>query len=261
MQAHRTISKHTSARSADAEMQLGVYNQQVATLEYKLPDLSLLLLFILRKSVPYAPQPVTNKASYELCKRVLDIAGSLVLLVITVPLFAAIVILIRIDSPGPVFFKQKRPGRAGKEFWCYKFRTMVADAEDQLKCRMDLCHQLNSIGKIKKDPRVTSVGMLLRKSSLDELPQLFNVLMGDMSLIGPRPILPSQFTQYGVYGNKLFSVKPGIGGLWQASGRSDLSFAERVHLDILYIDVRSLWLDILLLILTALAVFKGRGAY
>lgn len=203
---------------------------------------------------------VTPKPGYDLLKRALDIALVLPVLLLVFPLFLILAILIKTTSPGPVLFKQKRLGKGGREFWCYKFRTMVADAEEQLHQRADLREKFLEGYKLLHDPRVTRVGAFLRKTSLDETPQFLNVLLGDMSLIGPRPIVPPELSKYGVFAPKLLTVKPGLGGLWQACGRSNTSYRERIEFDMIYIDHRSFWLDIKLLILTALCVVRGRGA-
>jgi len=206
-----------------------------------------------------------KKAGYEIIKRYLDVIISLALLIIALPVLAAIAAVIKTTSRGPVLFRSKRLGWGGREFWCYKFRTMVPDAEQQLLSRPDLQRQFSDGFKIKNDPRVTRLGAFLRKTSLDELPQLFNVLRGDMSLIGPRPILPPELTKridcYGSHGVQLLSVKPGLGGIWQVSGRSDTSYAERIAMDMDYVARRSIWLDLKLMFLTAIVVIRRRGAY
>lgn len=198
---------------------------------------------------------------YQFSKRTLDVLVSACLLLLSLPLFLVIALCIKVNSRGPVFFKQRRLGLGGKEFWCYKFRTMVVDAEDLLKRSEHLRNQFQDGFKIKNDPRVTSIGAFLRKTSLDEIPQFVNVLLGDMSLIGPRPIVPPELSKYGDYADKLLTVKPGLSGMWQACGRSDTTYAERVQMDMAYIDSRSLLLDMRLILLTALSVVKGRGAY
>jgi undecaprenyl-phosphate galactose phosphotransferase len=198
---------------------------------------------------------------YEHCKRVIDIVASLLALILLMPLLLAIVACIRLSGRGPILFKQRRLGRDGKPFWCYKFRTMVPDAESRLSRSPDLIAQFRENYKIKSDPRVTRVGGILRRTSLDEFPQLWNVLRGDMSLIGPRPIVGPELGKYGVHAGRLLSVKPGLGGIWQVSGRSNTSYADRVAMDMRYIETRSLALDLKLMILTALVVIRGRGAY
>lgn len=197
---------------------------------------------------------------YRLSKRGIDIIVSLLILLLTLPLMALVAILIKATSPGPVIFKQKRLGRGGHEFLCFKFRTMYRDAEERLNGDAQLRKQFEESFKIKNDPRMTAVGALLRKTSIDELPQLFHVLSGKMSLIGPRPIVKPELSKYSIYGKKLLSVKPGLGGLWQVCGRSDIAYPERVLMDMHYIDHRCLLLDIYLMLLTPVAIVKGHGA-
>jgi lipopolysaccharide/colanic/teichoic acid biosynthesis glycosyltransferase len=198
---------------------------------------------------------------YEQSKRVIDVVASLVALIVLMPLLVAIVACVRLSGRGPILFKQKRLGRDGRPFWCYKFRTMVPDAESQLSRSPELIARFRADYKIKSDPRVSRVGALLRRTSLDEFPQLWNVLRGDMSLIGPRPIVEPELDKYGVHAGRLLTVKPGLGGIWQVSGRSNTSYADRVAMDMRYVELRSLALDLKLMILTALVVIRGRGAY
>lgn len=177
------------------------------------------------------------------------------------PLLLLIAVLIKMSGEGPVLFRQTRVGRGGREFTVLKFRTMVADAEAR---RMELLAANDNDGvlfKIRHDPRVTRVGRRLRRYSLDELPQLFNVLRGEMSLVGPRPPLPSEVAQYGGDVYRRLVVKPGLTGLWQVSGRSDLSWEESVRLDLRYVDNWSLALDLQIMWKTWSAVFRGSGAY
>jgi lipopolysaccharide/colanic/teichoic acid biosynthesis glycosyltransferase len=199
-------------------------------------------------------------AAYEVSKRAIDLAGSALLLVALAPVFAAVALAVRATSPGPALFRQRRLGRNGREFWCYKFRTMVVDAEEQLRRRTDLRERFEANFKIKDDPRLTPLGRFLRRTSLDELPQLLNILRGDMSLIGPRPIVPHELAKYGEHGDLLLTVKPGLGGLWQVRGRSDTSYEDRVRLDVEYIRRRRLALDLELILRTAVVVVWGRGA-
>lgn len=198
---------------------------------------------------------------YEHGKRLIDVVAAVLSLILLMPLLIAIVAGVRLSGRGPVLFKQKRLGRDGKHFWCYKFRTMVPDAESLLSHSPDLIAQFCENYKIRSDPRVTRVGAFLRRTSLDELPQLWNVLRGEMSLIGPRPIVEQELDKYGVHAGRLLTVKPGLGGIWQVSGRSDTSYAERVAMDMRYIEIRSLALDLKLMILTAVVVIRGKGAY
>jgi lipopolysaccharide/colanic/teichoic acid biosynthesis glycosyltransferase len=199
--------------------------------------------------------------SYYYTKLFIDTSLSLLLILLLSPLFPLVAAIVRLGSPGSPIFRQRRLGRSGSSFWCYKFRTMVVDAEEQLKRKTELAAQFQGNFKIKNDPRVTRVGGFLRKTSLDELPQLFNVLRGDISLIGPRPIVEPERAKYGAYEAKLLSVKPGLSGLWQVYGRSDTTYEQRIQMDMWYIDNRSIWLDLKLIAITAYVVLRGRGAY
>jgi lipopolysaccharide/colanic/teichoic acid biosynthesis glycosyltransferase len=198
---------------------------------------------------------------YERSKRAIDVCVSLSLLILLSPLLLAIALLVKATSRGPVIFRHGRVGRYGRRFGCLKFRTMVENAEEVLRRRPDLREEFEANFKLKNDPRLTRIGGFLRKSSLDELPQLINVLRGELSLIGPRPIVPSELTKYGSKHRKLLSVKPGLGGFWQVYGRSDTTYEERIAMDMEYIDRRSLGLDLKLMALTARVVIEGRGAY
>ncbi len=195
-----------------------------------------------------------------LIKRVIDIIGSLVLLILLSPLIVLIALAVRLDSKGPIFFAQERVGMNRRSFKLYKFRSMVVNAEE---LRADLADQNEVDGpvfKIKKDPRITKVGRFIRKTSLDELPQLWNALVGTMSLVGPRPPLFSEVDQYEWLFRKRLSIKPGITCLWQVSGRNQLSFDEWMELDKEYIENWSIWLDIKILLKTIPTVLLGRGA-
>jgi lipopolysaccharide/colanic/teichoic acid biosynthesis glycosyltransferase len=201
-----------------------------------------------------------SQGVYGVGKRATDAIGAAILLIVLSPLFLLITIVIKISSPGPALFRQDRLGYQGRPFTCLKFRTMVANAEQRLANDPMLRAAFESNYKIKDDPRVHRFGALLRRTSLDELPQLWNVLRGDMSLIGPRPIIPPEILKYGLYGQKLLSVRPGLSGLWQTCGRSDTTYEQRVRFDMLYIDHRSAWLDFKLLLLTVAAVYRKAGA-
>ncbi len=194
-------------------------------------------------------------------KRVLDYVGAFVAVILLSPLFALIAILIRRDSPGPVIHRRRVVGLHGREFDAYKFRSMVADADSYLEAHPELREEWEQNGKIRNDPRITRVGRFLRSSSLDELPQLFNVLKGEMSLVGPRMITPSELRHFGRWRHNLLTVRPGITGLWQISGRSDLTYEERVRLDMYYIRNYTIWQDLKVLLNTVWVVLKGRGAY
>ncbi len=195
-------------------------------------------------------------------KRLLDILGAAVLLVLLSPLFLLIILLVKLDSPGPVFFKQTRVGKWGRLFFMWKFRSMYIDAEER-KRELERLNEMKGgvIFKMKDDPRVTRVGRFIRKASIDELPQLWNVLKGDMSLVGPRPPVPKEVALYTLADRRRLEVTPGITCIWQVSGRSDIPFDKQVELDVAYIQSQSLWLDILLLMKTIPAVLFGRGAY
>jgi len=198
-------------------------------------------------------------------KTVFDLVLSLIFLIILIPLMLLLALAIKIDSRGPVFFKDTRIGKNGRKFVCYKFRTMYPDADNILKKYLAIHpkarEQWNRYAKLKDyDPRVTRVGRLLRRLSLDELPQIFNVLMGEMSLVGPRPYLPREKEKMREREDILLT-HPGITGLWQVSGRNDVEFAERMRLDAWYVRNWSLWLDISILIRTVVVVIKGKGAY
>lgn len=196
--------------------------------------------------------------------RPLDIMLSLALIVMFLPLFIVVAIAIRVSSPGPVIFAQRRVGRRGKCFPCFKFRSMQVDAEavlaELLEGDPELKAQWDRDHKLPVDPRVTRVGRLLRVTSLDELPQLFNILRGEMSIVGPRPIVPAEIVRYGRYIHHYYAVKPGLTGLWQVSGRSSVTYRRRVAADIKYARMRSLTLDAIILIATIPAVASGRGS-
>jgi len=194
-------------------------------------------------------------------KRSLDLVGALVGLVVCAPVMAVIAVLIKLDSQGPIFFVQERAGQYGNPFQIYKFRSMVADAEQRLGEVIDLDTLHQPAFKLKSDPRVTRVGRWLRRTSLDELPQLFNVLKGDMSLVGPRPEDVRLVQRYNEWQSQRLLVKPGITGAMQISGRGDLPLDERVKLELAYMKNYSLWTDIRILIETIPTVLLGKGAY
>jgi lipopolysaccharide/colanic/teichoic acid biosynthesis glycosyltransferase len=198
---------------------------------------------------------------YDFFKRLLDLVAGSVILVLLIPVIPAIAIMIKLDSPGSVFFKQNRVGRFGGVFTFYKFRSMYREAEGQRQEVETLNEQDGPVFKIRSDPRVTPVGHFLRRSSLDEIPQIFNVLKGDMSLVGPRPHLPNEVAQYEAWHRARLEVKPGITCLWQASGRSHVAFDEWMRLDIEYLKIRSWRTDITILARTVPAVMARRGAY
>ena len=194
-------------------------------------------------------------------KLALDYALALPGLLLIAPLFIFLAILVKLDSSGPVFHRRRVLGKDGRIFYAFKFRTMYVNGDEILARYPKLRQELNKNYKLKCDPRVTRVGSFLRKFSLDELPQLLNVLARDMSLIGPRIIAPDELNKYGQYGQTLMMVMPGLTGLWQVSGRSNTTYDERVALDMQYITNWSVWMDIKILLRTIPAVLKGDGAY
>lgn len=197
----------------------------------------------------------------RLMKRVTDVTLSWVLIIVGAPLMGLIALMIKLDSPGSVIFGQKRVGKGGKHFTCFKFRSMVADANARREFLRNLNEADGPLFKIRNDPRLTRVGRWLRRFSLDELPQLYNVLRGDMSLVGPRPPLPEEVAQYQPWHLRRLGVMPGMTGLWQVSGRSRLPFDEMVLLDIYYAEHWSLALDLKILLRTIPKVIFGEGAY
>ena len=198
---------------------------------------------------------------YSITKRLIDIVGSLCGIILLSPLFLIVAILIKLEDPkGKVFFAQERNGRYPKTFKMYKFRSMVHNAEELLKDLMDRNEQTGPVFKINDDPRITKVGKFIRRTSIDELPQLFNVLKGDMSLVGPRPPIPHEVDQYNSYQMQRLAVKPGLTCIWQVSGRNNIGFDEWVEMDIEYIKTRNLWLDIKLIFKTVGVLFGDDNA-
>lgn len=225
----------------------------------------------------FDPEPSPPKASRKqnpFVKRCIDIGGSLLALMIFSPLFIAIAVAVKTTSKGPVIFRQTRVGMHGQPFTFLKFRSMYIDREENphfdyvkqfINCKPEdspVANKEKSVYKLTDDPRITPVGRWIRKTSLDELPQLINVLRGEMSLVGPRPPLPYEFDLYDTWHKRrLRQVKPGITGLWQVHGRSSTTFDEMVRLDLRYVAERSLWLDIKILLKTPMAVISCKGAY
>ena len=202
-----------------------------------------------------------GKKVYNLVKRIFDIVMALLALIILSPVFIVIAILIKLDDRGPVFYKHKRVGKNGKIIYVYKFRSMVVNAdeifshftEEQIK-------EFEKYYKLENDPRITKIGDFLRKTSLDELPQLVNILKGDMSFVGPRPVVSKELNKFGDNQDLLLSIKPGLTGWWACSGRSDTSYEQRVDLEIYYVNNYCAKLDFLCLVKTIGAVIEGKGA-
>ena len=198
---------------------------------------------------------------YEIIKRLIDVICSFIGVVVLSPLFIVIAIIIKATSKGPVFFSQKRVGKNGKEFDMYKFRSMVVNAEE-LKEKLASQNEMSGpMFKMKDDPRVTKVGKFIRKTSIDELPQLWNVFKGDMSLVGPRPSLPKEVAQFEEWMYKRLEVKPGLTCYWQVSGRNNIDFEDWMKLDVKYVDERSTWIDIKLIFKTIGVLFGDKNAH
>ena len=219
-----------------------------------------------KRRSPWTAGPnVRRVASDPLEVRLLDIAGSLGLLIFFLPLMLIIAASVYIADPGPVLFRQRRLGRGGRYFWCYKFRTMATDAEArlaQLLARDAAARfEWQRDQKLRNDPRVVGIGLFLRKSSLDELPQLWNILKGEMSLVGPRPIVEDERSRYGKYIRHYCSVRPGLTGLWQISGRNDVSYRRRVAFDVIYARRCCVRDNLRILLMTVPSVLGSRGSY
>ncbi|HVN55729.1 MAG TPA: sugar transferase [Anaerolineaceae bacterium] len=199
--------------------------------------------------------------SDEVLKTLLDYGLTIPGLILISPLLLVIALIIKLDSPGPVIHRRKVMGVNGRQFYAFKFRTMYVNGDEILRQHPELQNELAEFHKLKEDPRITRVGKYLRKFSLDELPQLFNVLMHEMSLVGPRMISPEEMVKYNQWGINLLTVRPGLTGLWQVSGRSDIGYDQRVRLDMYYIRNWTVWMDLGLLAWTLPAAIAGKGAY
>jgi lipopolysaccharide/colanic/teichoic acid biosynthesis glycosyltransferase len=208
----------------------------------------------------WAEAPWVNSSA----KRVVDLVLTILILPFALPFFVLLPLAILIESPGPIFFLHRRLGQNGSVFWMFKFRTMVDGADRILPKLLDsdpeARQEFAENYKLKNDPRVTRLGQFLRRSSLDELPQIINVLRGEISWVGPRPIVVPEIEKYGRYAGGLLRMKPGITGLWQASGRSDLPYENRVRLDMQYMEQASIWFDLKIILRTALVVLSRSGA-
>ena len=207
------------------------------------------------------PAKVNERPFYHVVKRLFDIVASACALILLSPLFLFLVIKIRSEDGGPAFYSQERIGKDEKPFKMWKFRSMIVDADKMLDKLEDQNEIDGAMFKIKDDPRVTRIGHVIRKYSLDELPQLWNVLIGDMSLVGPRPPLPSEVEEYTSYDKQRLTVMPGCTGLWQVTRRSEADFDEMVWLDIVYINHSGAWEDLKLIVKTLLVMIHPNGAY
>lgn len=206
-------------------------------------------------------EALPETVAYRISRRLFDLVfGSLILLLVA-PVVPLLVVMIRLDSHGPVLYRQARVGQGGKRFTFYKFRSMYTGSDRKLEELATLNEQTGPIFKMRDDPRVTPVGRFLRRSSLDEIPQILNVLRGDMSIVGPRPALPSEVAKYEPWQRRRLDARPGLTCLWQISGRSHIGFDEWMRLDLEYLRTRSLWTDIVILMKTIPAVMARRGAY
>ncbi len=212
-----------------------------------------------------ASAPVPAPLASALLWRAFDILGAAAILIVALPFLLVLAVIMYVSDPGPLFFVHSRIGHRGQSFGCLKFRTMKVNGDEILREHLALSHvarrEWAETQKLRNDPRVTRVGVLVRKLSLDEFPQLVNVLRGEMSLVGPRPIVEAEVHRYGRFFEHYCMVKPGLTGLWQISGRNDTSYRERVELDVDYVGRKSLTLDILLMIKTVPAVLFARGSY
>ncbi|WP_088013399.1 sugar transferase [Gottfriedia acidiceleris] len=216
----------------------------------------------------YASQPLLSKEILEkrriylFTKRLMDLIGAIFGLLLLLPIFIVVAIFIKLEDPkGLVFFYQTRVGKNGKEFKMYKFRSMVTDAEERLKDLLKYNEVSGAMFKMKDDPRITRIGKLIRKTSIDELPQLFNVLLGNMSLVGPRPPLPREVDEYTDYDKQRLLVTPGCTGLWQVSARNSVGFDEMVQLDLTYINNQSIIYDIKIILKTIKVLFGSNDAF
>lgn len=209
--------------------------------------------------------PARRQARAIELKRCFDLLAAIAGIIVLSPLFGAIALAIRVRDPGPLLFPHVRIGRDGRKFSCLKFRTMVQNADAVLETHLRenpaAEREWRETRKLRDDPRVTPLGRALRKTSLDELPQLINVLRGEMSVVGPRPIVIAELSRYGAARKEYLSVRPGITGLWQISGRNDTSYAERVQLDAKYVRTRTFWLDCVIICRTVVVVFFQKGSY
>jgi lipopolysaccharide/colanic/teichoic acid biosynthesis glycosyltransferase len=223
---------------------------------------------VLRAFVKRGVRPfVLNALDGEFSKRLFDIAFSLTVLILFAPVYLLLALLIGLSSSGPIFYVQERVGQNYKKFGCIKFRTMVNNADEVLVEMMQssphLRQEFEDTFKLKYDPRITLIGRFLRVTSLDEFPQFWNVLRGDMSVVGPRPLVLEELPKYGSHIERVLTIRPGITGLWQVSGRNDIPYPQRVRMDLYYVNFRHFWLDAWIVVKTiGVVIFpKNNGAY
>jgi Undecaprenyl-phosphate galactose phosphotransferase WbaP len=212
-----------------------------------------------------AMSPDQDLSGENVLRRILDVSVAVAGLIFLMPLLIVVAILVKLQDGGPIFFAQPRLGRAGKVFQCWKFRTMVVDAQarlDELLAHNPAARrEWQRDHKLKADPRITALGAFLRKSSIDEIPQLWNVIMGEMSIVGPRPIVRAEIPRYASRFEHYCRVKPGLTGLWQISGRNDTTYRRRVAMDSLYVRRRTILMDLQIIVATVPAVLRSRGSY
>ncbi len=216
---------------------------------------------VVDNAIAQETKDVEKKNNYVHIKRILDIVMSIIGVILLSPVFLIIAIMIKATSRGPVFFAHIRVGKNGKKFKMYKFRTMYENAREMIKnFTPEQKKEWEENFKLQDDPRITKIGKFLRKTSLDELPQIFNILRGDLSIVGPRPVVVKELRKYGKDKDKFLSVTPGLTGYWQVNGRSETTYDERIQLELYYVDHMSFWLDVKIFFKTFSTVFKKEGA-
>ena len=266
----RMNSPESAERNAAAASGRGVVPSSGPRVSGGMPDVRLLSEALSPRAKYFAKKRTRLKKNirslHNVCaratKRWMDVCGSLAAIILLMPLFLVVAVWLKLDSPGPLIYRQVRVGLHGRPFYFYKFRSMYVDS-DARRAALEKANESKDgvIFKMKNDPRITRCGRFIRKYSIDEVPQFFNVLLGDMSLVGPRPPLPSEVAQYSLDDRKRLEILPGITCIWQISGRSDIPFREQVVLDKEYIRGQGFWKDVLILFKTIPAVLAGKGAY
>lgn len=242
------------------------------TAESQLISVKMLRAFVKRGIQPLALRSrhrdlSRHRLDGDFAKRLFDVMFSLSILILFLPVYLVLAMLIAVSSPGPIFYVQERVGKNYQPFGCIKFRTMVENADelllDIIETSPDLREEFEDSFKLKQDPRITAIGRFLRLTSLDEFPQFWNVLKGDMSVVGPRPLVPEELPKYGRHMDKILTIRPGITGLWQVSGRNDIPYHHRVQIDVYYVNFQNFWLDLWLIIKTigVIVSTKNNGAY